>query len=142
MTVSAKIVRDRLRLEIMMRALILASLATAAIAVPAMAQEPPPLFPKIAVGGGVSPGDRFEWCIDVEIGGSRAFNCLNEELRRHVDRVNPTLNLPPVSARSADVQVGVANMPAVRQQYGRNFGVSIVPFRPGPQAFTSPLTRP
>ncbi|QQO18121.1 hypothetical protein JJB99_16930 [Bradyrhizobium diazoefficiens] len=57
---------------------------------------------------------------------------MNEKLRREVDKVNPTLNLPPIDARSSDVKVGNANEAAVRQQLGSNYGRSINPFRPPP----------
>lgn len=78
-------------------------------------------------------------CVDVEIDGSRAFHCLNEELRRQVDKVAPVLNTPPIDARSPDPQTGVINLPGVREQYGKNFGVSAFPYRPPPPTFTSPL---
>jgi hypothetical protein len=65
-------------------------------------------------------------------------DCLNQKLRREVDRVNPTLNLPPIDARASDTKVGVVNIPGVQQQYGRNFGVSVVPQRPAPPAFSAP----
>ncbi|QOG23797.1 hypothetical protein FOM02_28115 [Bradyrhizobium sp. SEMIA] len=57
---------------------------------------------------------------------------MNEKLRREVDKVNPTLNLPPIDARSSDVRVGNANEAAVRQQYGSNYGRSVIPYRPPP----------
>jgi hypothetical protein len=79
--------------------------------------------------------------VEVEIGGSKAFNCLNEKLKQQVDRVNPSLNTPPIDARSPDIRVGVVNIPAVQQQYGKNFGVSVVPFRPAPPVFSAPLGR-
>ncbi|QPF95202.1 hypothetical protein IC761_15250 [Bradyrhizobium commune] len=69
-------------------------------------------------------------CVDVQIGGDTAFGCLNEKLRREVDKVNPTLNLPPIDARSSDVRVGIGNEAAVRQQLGSNYGRTITPFRP------------
>jgi hypothetical protein len=36
---------------------------------------------------------------------------------------------------------GCAGFLGVQQQYGRNFGVSVVPFRPAPPVFSSPLGR-
>ncbi|MBR0838983.1 hypothetical protein JQ607_02140 [Bradyrhizobium liaoningense] len=64
------------------------------------------------------------------MGNESAFGCLNQKLRREVDKVNPSLNLPPVDARSPDVRVGNVNEAAVRQQYGSNYGRSAFPFRP------------
>jgi hypothetical protein len=98
------------------------------------------------VGGGTGAGaptgapvgsDR---CVEVEIGSSRAMDCLNQKLKREVDRVNPSVNLPPIDARSPDIKTGVVNIPGVKQQYGKNFGVSAVPYRPAPSTFTSPIT--
>lgn len=125
---------------------------------PVLAQEeapppPPPPHPEIIIGtpppqpgepqagtaaNAQAGGKRLERCVDVVIGGARSFDCLNQKLRQQVDNVNPVTNTPPLDARSPDVKVGVVNIPAVQEQYGRNFGVSVVPFRP-PQVFTPPL---
>jgi hypothetical protein len=48
------------------------------------------------------------------------------------------MNLPPIDARSPDIKTGVVNIPAVQQQYGRNFGISVVPYRPPPPVFSTP----
>ncbi|MBR0869811.1 hypothetical protein JQ633_05545 [Bradyrhizobium tropiciagri] len=65
---------------------------------------------------------------------------MNERLRRQVDRVNPPVtNTPPIDAKSHDLKVGVVNVPAVQQQYGRNFGVSAFPYRPPAPVYTSPV---
>ncbi len=112
------------------------AIAIIAIAGPAAAQSPGPgpINPLPAerqgtiIGG--KPTGSFERCVDVQIGNDGAFGCLNQKLRREVDKVNPSLNLPPVDARSSDVRVGNVNEAAVRQQYGSNYGRSAVPFRP------------
>jgi hypothetical protein len=106
------------------------------VATPAAAQTPggttgPSAEPRETIIGGNPPhAPTLERCIEVEIGGDSAFGCLNEKLRREVDRVNPSLNLPPLDARSADVRVGNVNEAAVRQQYGSNYGRSAIPYRP------------
>jgi hypothetical protein len=82
------------------------------------------------IGGQPPSAPNFQQCIEVEIGGDRSFGCLNQKLKREVERVNPSLNLPPLDARSPDVRVGNVNEAAVRQQYGSNYGRSVVPFRP------------
>jgi hypothetical protein len=47
--------------------------------------------------------------------------------------------LPPIDARSSDTKLGIVNIPAVQQQYGSNFGRSVVPFRvPQPVFGTTP----
>jgi hypothetical protein len=115
--------------------LILISLVVAGLVTPASAEERILVLPEIVIGGGVGKADR---CAEAEIGPSRSMDCLNQKLQREVDRVNPMLNLPPVDARSSDTKVGVVNIPAVQQQYGRNFGVSAVPYRPAPPVFSAP----
>ena len=111
----------------------LSALLLIVVAMPAFAQEPYPLAlePKseLIIGGQPAPMRTFERCVDVEIGGARSYGCLNEHLRRDVDKVAPSLNLPPIDARSSDTRIGVVNIPAVQQQYGSNFGRSVVPFR-------------
>lgn len=119
----------------------------AAMAVPVMAQAPgplgtsanPPAGPRegTIIGGGTGGGS-VQRCVDVQIGGDSAFGCLNEKLRREVDKVNPSLNLPPIDARSSDVRVGVGNEASVRQQLGSNYGRSITPYRPPPIANVLP----
>jgi hypothetical protein len=82
------------------------------------------------IGGQPPRAPISQQCIEVEIGGDRSFGCLNQKLKREVERVNPSLNLPPLDARSPDVRVGNVNEAAVRQQYGSNYGRSVIPFRP------------
>ena len=111
------------------------ALGLLAIASSAVAQSPgpgpilPPVQPQAKMIGG-PPTTTIERCVDVQIGNETAFGCLNQKLRREVDKVNPSLNLPPVDARSSDVRVGNVNEAAVRQQYGANYGRSAIPFRP------------
>jgi hypothetical protein len=109
--------------------------------VPAAAQDatPAPDVPKPAfvIGGNPPPHSR-ERCIEVEIGSSRSYSCINDQLKHEVDRVNPSLTVPPVDARSPDTRIGIGNVPAVQQQYGSNFGKSVVPFRPPAPTFDTP----
>ncbi len=120
----------------------LSMLLVMSMALPAVAQQPPPAVepkPELIIGGQPPPMRTFERCVDVEIGGARSYGCLNETLRRDVDKVAPSLNLPPIDARSSDTRLGIVNIPAVQQQYGSNFGRSVVPFRmPQPVFGTTP----
>lgn len=50
------------------------------------------------------------------------------------------MTIAPVDAKSQDIKVGVVNVPAVQQQYGRNFGVSVIPYRPA--RFYAPVLSP
>jgi hypothetical protein len=90
-------------------------------------------------GGGTHAAAAAERCVEVEIGASKSMDCLNQQLKREVDRVNPTVNQPPIDARSPDTKVGVVNIPGVQQQYGRNFGLSVVPDRPPPPIYAPSL---
>jgi hypothetical protein len=105
------------------------------VATPVAAQvpggsNPPSERRETIIGGGQPPAPNFERCVDVQIGGDNALGCLNQKLKREVERTNPSINLPPLDARSPDVRVGNVNEAAVRQQYGSNYGRSAVPFRP------------
>jgi hypothetical protein len=103
------------------------------------AEERVTVLPEMIIGGSKTSQAAPERCVEVEIGASRAFECLNQKLKQQVDRVAPGINLPPLDAKSQDTKIGVVNAPAVQQQYGKNFGVSAVPYRPSPLHFTSPL---
>ena len=68
-----------------------------------------------------------------------SLGCLNKKLKQQVDKVNPVGNIAPVDAKSSDTKTGVVNIPGVQQQYGKNFGNSVIPFRPGQPVFNSPI---
>lgn len=145
-----------------MRLIMLSLVAAVGLVSPGLAEERVTVLPEIVIGGGaveapVKPEGRVtvrpevvigggagnapvkpERCVEVETGASRAMDCLNQKLKREVDRVNPVMNFPPIDARSPDIKTGVVNIPAVQQQYGRNFGVSAVPYRPAPPVFSAP----
>jgi hypothetical protein len=136
-------------------------LAVLTLVSPVIAQEHPTALPEIVIGSPpsahVKPGgtgnssakpDRVgnssgkpDGCADAEVGSSRAMDCLNQKLKSKVDSVNPVANVPPLDAASPDTKVGVVNIPGVKEQYGKNFGVSAVPFRPAPPVFSSSLHR-
>ena len=84
-------------------------------------------------------------CVEVQIGQDRAsqqMNCLNEAMRRSVEREHnaPPLEAP-ITARSASNKVGTFNAAAAQQMMGDAYGVSAVPQRPHP-TFSSPLVPP
>ena len=117
------------------RGVICLALVGAALGVGQASGEERPSATEVIIGGAPVPTQR---CVEVQIGQSKGFDCLNAKLRRDVEQVSPQLNLPPIDARSSDIKTGVINIPGVQQQYGRNFGVSAVPYRlpapiyPGP----------
>lgn len=107
-------------------------------AVPGDSSSPPPAHEGTIIGGNPPSPSTLERCVDVEIGGANAFSCLNQRLKRDVERTNPSFNMPPLDARSPDVRVGNANEAAIREQYGSNYGRSAVPYRPPPQIYVPP----
>jgi len=66
---------------------------------------------------------------------NHALEQLNQKLKRKVDETNPLLNTPPLDARSPDTKTGVVNIPGLQQQYGKNFGNSVIPYRPPPAVY-------
>ncbi len=114
--------------------------------------DPPPLAadsqepPKTAAGVFISSDARtnsssHRTCVDVQIGEEKSYGCINEQLRQQVDKFNPGVPSPPLDAKSQDIHIGIVNVPAIKQQYGENFGRSVIPSRPPPLIFTSPLSR-
>jgi hypothetical protein len=119
------------------RRLILLAIA-AALPFGAAAQPQSSSPPELIIGGKPAPLVTREDCVEVEIGGERSVSCLNQKLKRGVERVNPSLNVPPLDARSPDNRIGIVNVPAVQQQYGKNFGTSVIPYRPPAPVYTAP----
>jgi hypothetical protein len=111
-----------------MRRLRFAIIATLLLAAPCRGEDSAPAKEEIIIGGeppATAPGP----CVDVQIGADRSFDCLNRLLRRDAKKTQPHLPAPPIDAGSSDLKTGVVNIPAIRQQYGRNFGVSVTPYR-------------
>lgn len=88
-----------------------------------------------APGDGAAQGK----CDTTKPGGDKSLGCINEMMKRKVDQTNPVMNTPPIDARSGDLKTGVVNIPGVQQQYGKNFGNSIYPYRPPPVVYGSPI---
>lgn len=135
-----------------MKSVILAIAVVSLVSIPAQAQQQRTALPEIIVG---APPPQIKLNPDTPGGAGRAagrsgnpgrcgdgqsLDCINQRLRKQVDQVNPPVtNTPPIDAKSQDIRVGVVNVPAVQQQYGRNFGVSAFPYRPPPPVFVSPV---
>jgi hypothetical protein len=89
-------------------------------------------------GGGAANGPGAATCTGKESDPAEAMRCLNQQMKGQADKVNPTINSPPIDAKSGDTKTGVINIPGVQQQYGKNFGISAAPFRPAPPSFNRP----
>lgn len=108
-------------------------------------QPPPQVLPPSPRSSGPASQNASRSTTPCKGDGSAAdkgFGCLNQKLKNQVDEANSNAATPtaPLDAKSSDLKVGVVNVPGVQQQYGKNFGVSVVPFRP-PMAFGAPLGR-
>ena len=79
-----------------------------------------------------SPGDGGRACVEVEIAGERTpdYACLSDALRGAVAAARPVANLPTVGRQPGPNAVGLITPTEVRQQYGPDFGTSVVPYRP------------
>ncbi len=130
-----------------MRAVILAAAAMAVSAMTPARTEAQTTLPEVTVTAPSQPpriNDQLDHKGDGDgksgTGGkgdeNHALEQLNQKLKRKVDETNPVLNTPPLDARSPDTKTGVVNIPGVQQQYGKNFGNSVVPYRPAPPVYT------
>jgi hypothetical protein len=83
-----------------------------------------------------APAATDDTCVEVEIGGEKAqrLDCINRQLKQQVDQVQPVGNVPPIDASSPAVRSHGFNETALQQQYGKNLGKSVIPFRPSKQS--------
>jgi hypothetical protein len=114
---------------------------------PALDSEPPSRSQEsegVVIGGSdvkqMPHGASHRTCVDVQIGGEKSYGCLNEQMREQVDKVNPGEPTAPLDAKSQDIHIGLVNVPAIEQQYGENFGHSVIPSRPPPLIYSSPIS--
>jgi hypothetical protein len=88
-----------------------------------------------------SPPASGQTCVQVQVTGQTpsAYNCLNQQLQQLVQGANPAQPNLPLAANSSSNQVGTFNEQGVAEQYGQNFGKSVIPYRPPAPAFNNPL---
>jgi hypothetical protein len=113
----------------------LAAAAWAAMAGPGAAQQS-----GLVLNGSAAPAGKT--CVQVEVAGqtASALNCLNQELQDQALAAQGTaLPAAPLGAGSPSNAVGVFNQFGVAEQYGKNFGLSVHPYRPPPPVFASGL---
>lgn len=107
--------------------------------VAAMVLAPPAVAEQGSIGHSHSGDARA--CVDVEIAGDRTpdYGCLTEALRRRIDATKPIANSPPFRLDgAAPNSIGLITPTEVKQQYGPNFGKSVVPYRPQ-RSYPTPL---
>ncbi len=88
------------------------------------------------------PGSASQTCVQVQVAGQKpsVLNCLNQQLQQDVQDANPATPALPLSANSPSNQVGTFNEQGVSEQYGQNFGKSVMPYRPPVPVFNNSLT--
>jgi hypothetical protein len=87
------------------------------------------------------PGSSGQACVQVQVAGQKPspFNCLNQQLQQDVQGTGATQPHLPLVATSPSNQVGTFNEQGVAEQYGQNFGKSVVPYRPPAPVFNNSL---
>ncbi|MGK2742403.1 hypothetical protein ACSHT0_16090 [Tepidicaulis sp. LMO-SS28] len=83
-------------------------------------------------------------CVEVEVGGEQvtSLECLTQGLRKKIDDAQAVPKIQaPANASSPSVEVGGFNLPALSQQYGKNLGKSVHPYRPPQPNYVQPLGR-
>jgi hypothetical protein len=65
-------------------------------------RPPPP--PQPTGTGAATDRPANDRCVDVTVGGERSFGCINQLLKEKVVQTNPTMNTPPIDARSPDLK--------------------------------------
>jgi len=93
---------------------------TVETAIPAGAQDRLNL-PEITIMGSPPPPDTQKPCTDAG-SNDHSIGCLNQQMRRQVDQVNPSLNIPPIDAKSPDLKVAWSIFPAFSSNTARTLG--------------------
>ena len=96
----------------------------------------------VYLGGVTAPATAAKTCVQVQIAGQKpsAYNCLNQQLQQQAEgaqsRGGPAA---PLGAGSPSNAVGTFNEQGVKEQYGQNFGRSVIPYRPPAPVFSNGL---
>ncbi len=109
-----------------MRLVLIALVALTASAGPSLGQQKSPPG-SITTPDKASDDEAVESCVEVEIDGAKALDCINRRLKGDVDRVNPVPNIPPIDARSQDIHLGIVNVPACSSSTVRISGNLLYP---------------
>ena len=80
-------------------------------------------------------------CVQAQIGNEKPspYDCLNQQMQQQVRGTNAGPPSLPLSATSPSNQVGTFNEQGVKEQYGPNFGKSVIPYRPPTPVFSNGL---
>jgi hypothetical protein len=71
-------------------------------------------------------------CVQVTLNGQKppAYNCLNQQMQSLALGAQAAPPALPVTANAPSNQVGTFNQQGIAEQYGQNFGKSVIPYRP------------
>jgi hypothetical protein len=112
-------------------------------AVPAYAQSTPKGGNGVTLpgSGGQPAAGNGQTCVQVQIPGQKPspFNCLNQQLQSQAQGTHQSSPSLPLGANSPSNKVGTFNEQGLQEQYGQNFGKSVVPFRPPAPVFSNAL---
>lgn len=79
-------------------------------------------------------------CVDVMVGSTQSYGCLNRELQRLTNDSRRTNALPDIRVDSPAPATGTFNQAATHERLGNAFGHSLIPQRP-PMPGPLPLLR-
>ncbi len=95
---------------------------------------------EVYLGGITAPAPAAKTCVQVQIAGQKpsAYNCLNQQLQRQAESAQGSgVPAAPLGAGSPSNAVGTFNEQGLKEQYGQNFGKSVIPYRPPAAVFSS-----
>jgi hypothetical protein len=94
-----------------------------------------------APGSTAPPSGGGQTCVQVQIQGQKPnpYDCLNQQLQSQIQGGNQASPNVPLGANSPSNAVGTFNEQGLKEQYGQNFGKSVVPYRPPAPSFSSGL---
>jgi hypothetical protein len=100
------------------------------------------VFVPVAGGAAQALAADPQSCVDVQVGSERYYHCLNQQMQNVPRNPSSAAKDAPLSAGSPAPAVGSFNQSATHERLGNSFGKSVVPQRPAPPVFSSPLVRP
>jgi len=112
-----------------------------ALVAPAQSGAQTPLGASAPAAGITLPGSSGQTCVQVEVQGEKPspYNCLNQALQQQVEGTSQFQPKLPLGATSPSNAVGTFNEQGISEQYGQNFGKSVIPYRPTPPVYGNVL---
>jgi hypothetical protein len=91
--------------------------------------------------GGRPATGSSQTCVQVQIQGQKPnpYDCLNQQMQQQVQGTGSASPSLPLTSSSPSNKTGTFNEQGLREQYGPNFGKSVIPYRPPPPTFSSGL---